>query len=37
MRPGPWLPADDFFGVPRGPLPTVGAVERKAKPIRVTP
>jgi hypothetical protein len=37
MRPGPWLPADDFFGVPRGPLPTVGAVERKAKPIRVAP
>jgi hypothetical protein len=37
MRPGPWLPTEDFFGVPRGPLPTFGAVERKAKPIRVTP
>ena len=37
MRPGPWLPADDLFGVPRGPLPTVGAVERRARPIRVTP
>jgi hypothetical protein len=37
MRPGPWLPPDDLFGVPRGPLPTVGAVERRAKPIRLTP
>jgi hypothetical protein len=37
MRPGPWLPADDLFGVPRGPLPTVGAVERRARPIRLTP
>ena len=37
MRPGPWLPTDDFFGVTRGPLPTVGAVERKARPIRITP
>jgi hypothetical protein len=37
MRPGPWLPVDDLFGVPRGPLPTVGAVERRAKPIRLTP
>ncbi|HEX7785977.1 MAG TPA: right-handed parallel beta-helix repeat-containing protein [Methylomirabilota bacterium] len=37
MRPGPWLPPDDLFGVPRGPLPTVGAVERRARPIRVTP
>jgi parallel beta helix pectate lyase-like protein len=36
MRPGPWLPADDLFGVPRGPLPTVGAVERRARPIRIT-
>jgi hypothetical protein len=37
MRPGPWLPPDDLFGVPRGSLPTVGAVERKARPIRVDP
>lgn len=37
MRAGPWLPTDDLFGVRRGPLPTVGAVERRARPIRLTP
>ena len=29
----PWFPKDDFFGTRRGPLPTVGAIERPSGPI----
>ncbi len=29
------IPGDDFFGVPRGVPPSIGAIERPARPIRV--
>jgi hypothetical protein len=31
--PGPGMPADDYFGRPRGGPPVVGAVERSPGPI----
>ncbi len=35
VRPEPWIPADDFFGAPRGLPSTVGAVERAASAIHL--
>jgi parallel beta helix pectate lyase-like protein len=32
-----WAPVDDFFAAPRGPQPTIGAVERRGGPIRLIP
>jgi hypothetical protein len=32
-----WVPVDDYFAVPRGPQPTIGAVERRAGPVRLIP
>jgi hypothetical protein len=32
-----WSPVDDFFAAPRGPQPTIGAVERRGGPIRLIP
>jgi hypothetical protein len=34
---GDWLPREDFFGAPRGALPTVGAIEKPSGPIRTDP
>jgi hypothetical protein len=33
----PWMPREDYFGVSRGSPPTVGAIERAAKPLALTP
>lgn len=32
-----WAPVDDYFAAPRGPQPTVGAVERRGGPVRLIP
>jgi hypothetical protein len=37
VRVGPWVPALDYFGIPRSLPPTVGAVERLGGPVRLTP
>lgn len=37
VRVEPWVPALDYFGIPRSVPPTVGAVERLGGPIRLTP
>jgi len=34
---GPWVPTLDFFGVPRGMPPTVGAVEHPQGPVQLAP
>ena len=31
------MPREDFFGVRRGAPPTVGAIERPARPLTLTP
>jgi hypothetical protein len=37
VRAGVWVPADDYAGVRRHMPPTVGAVEGRARPIRLNP
>jgi cytoskeletal protein CcmA (bactofilin family) len=37
VRVEPWVPARDYFGIPRAVPPTVGAVERLGGPLRLTP
>jgi hypothetical protein len=32
-----WIPREDYFGVRRGSPPTVGAIERPARPLSLTP
>ncbi len=32
-----WMPRDDFFGVRRSMPPTAGAIERRSRPISLTP
>jgi parallel beta helix pectate lyase-like protein len=36
-RREPWVPLDDYFATPRGPQPTIGAVERRGGPVRLIP
>jgi hypothetical protein len=37
VRPGAWAPVDDYAGHRRRMPPTVGALEGRARPIRLTP
>lgn len=32
-----WAPVDDYFATPRGPQPTIGAIERRGGPLRLIP
>ena len=37
MRAGGWVPVDDYAGHPRKMPPTVGALEGRTRPVRLTP